>query len=276
MKHDYINDLSYSMTDQKLSKIVDTVFAEYCSVAKALFGEKTAADMAIIVGDLFDLKSFSFSSDIARKMHMIRTSFYHTPFHCADLASRAHKFKYSNVLNISVEELFILMTAAFYHDYNHTHGMYKNDMINVGIAMKKFVDDVYGHRSVFSVINQYSSSDKLITDRILNVIEYSKFPYEKSAYDFELCESFRVLDVLQSLEDDLLASQYGLYSEMGMKIGFVEFLSLSSNFVRGFDHSGYFNKSDAKHLLHLCANRIDDLSKRADENFITKMNGLLL
>jgi hypothetical protein len=262
--------LSKECTATKIRTIATTIHNFHYECIR-MFGTHIAASLVNMVEKgIFSTSTMSRvlhdkSSDIFTKLHNERTNYYHTTFHCFDLAKRAHIMSMEQrSIRLSRWQLIVLMMAAFYHDYDHSHGKFKDDTLNVDIAIAKFVKDSEAYKSTFDEI-QDIYKELNFKDAVIQIIKYSKYPYEQPPSDmFDLVETFRLLDVFQSLENDVYASQRGLFNEMNLDISFAEFLSKSAEFVKGFDHVGYFNESH-KTMKREASTTLLELSKYLGE-----------
>ena len=107
--------------------------------------------------------------------------------------------------DISNEDLLVLLSAAIFHDYNHSGGMF-SDMTNVNIAVGSFVeacDSCFGHDEYPEFIRQ-----------VENCIYATEYPYSTNELTL-LQRIVRECDILSQLHEDVFThTMYGLKQEM--------------------------------------------------------------
>ena len=118
---------------------------------------------------------------------------YHNNFHLENVC------KYSLILaeksGLSIEEQKILATAAFFHDFDHSGGIHKDDSENITLSMRGFLE--FDRWLKYMGYKHYSTDEKLT---IYRLILGTKYPYTSDGND--LSESGKILrdaDILQGL-----------------------------------------------------------------------------
>lgn len=110
----------------------------------------------------------------------------------------------SGKYDLNNEDLLILLTAAIFHDYNHSGGMF-SDLTNVNIAvdeMKSACDTCF-----------YDEHTEFVR-QVENCIYATEYPYsaEKISLRERIC---RECDILSQLHEDIFThTMYGLKTEM--------------------------------------------------------------
>lgn len=108
--------------------------------------------------------------------------------------------------DISNEDLLVMLSAAIFHDYNHSGGIF-SDLMNVNIAVGSFAEacnDIFGHDSNYD----------LYISQVENCIYATEYPYSTNQIGL-LEQIVRECDVLSQLHEDVFTHTiYGLKQEM--------------------------------------------------------------
>jgi hypothetical protein len=274
--------MSEDVTQRKIADMTRTL-STFFKLSTELFGSKIAIDLVkMIEVNLLGYPIFHIYMEpfphrgtcCFNNLHAERLSNYHTTFHCFDLARRAYDLAVEqNILRLSKFDVAAIQLAAFYHDYAHSHGTLTDDK-NVENAMTKFDTDVVANAELFREIDFAANTRTTLETRVRQLIQFSKYPYEKYGETpmlrVEACETFRLLDVLQYLECDMGVSLCGLYNEMvvngknealiGMSRG--EFAIKVADFVEAFPHVGATTPTTAQQLKSMAAMNIRTIAKQ--------------
>ena len=189
------------------------------------------------------------NSECFTKLHHERLNYYHTSFHCFNLAYRIDELAFRrNVSDVARFEIVAMMLAAFYHDCNHTFGE-KADLINVSLAKQKFLQDMADNRKTFDTIELNCPG---FSNLVIQLIEYSKYPYVAPSENVELIQTFRFLDAAEAIDDNYHVSLKGLFSEMknslASDVTFETFLQKYAEFLQSLNEFGFLDRCLAEQI----------------------------
>lgn len=126
---------------------------------------------------------------------------------------------------LNEQDLYILMTSALFHDYNHSAGV-KADSINVANAKD----------GLNRCLREFLVADKT-TDELIQIcennIDATEYPYIIADEDLNLYQRIlRECDILVALYDDYFTHiVLGLYHEMKPQTKLIDFIGTNMQFL---------------------------------------------
>lgn len=147
-------------------------------------------------------------------------------YHIICMCEKCKQFDCTYGFTIDNKDLYILLTSALFHDFNHSGGLYSDD-INIRNAKD----------GLESCIREFLL-DNETTDDIINIckdnISATQYPYIIPDSDLNLYQRIlRECDILVSLYDDFFIHNIiGLYNEMRTKGGLNEFVADYMTFLK--------------------------------------------
>lgn len=144
-----------------------------------------------------------------------------------DMYERSNKLGNSYGHQLEPTDLYILLTSALFHDYNHSGGRF-SDTINVQNA-------ITGLRECMHTYLEDSENTEIVIEQCVDVIKGTEFPYVIP--DDELTMHQRILrecDLLVAFFDDYITHNiFGLAEEMKGSQNISEFIAKQIEFMQG-------------------------------------------